>query len=97
MKPIVKVKNPVLRFAAGLAVVGGAIAMLIGGILFGIGKLVEPLYRAMYPHLYAADGYGFWNAVGSGCFVVLILIVAAFICFLIYGAAKSLGEKFFDP
>lgn len=94
MKPIVKVKNPVLRYLAGAVMfvlgVGAVIVILYGGGLATM-AMGFPGY----------DVEIFWGIVGLG-FVLLLFIAAGLFLALaaivgVYEGVRYLGNKFFYP
>ena len=97
---ILKIRNRVLRFLAGLVTIMVIAATGVGvllGTLYGIGLLAEPMYARMYGYLYAAQGYGFGPAVTMGLLVVAAVFVAVCILAGMVAGAYVLGQKFFDP
>ena len=103
LKSIVKIKNPALRHLAGFGVVVLAGAILIG-ICYIVGHFVtiplfQTVYQTAYPGLspYFFFDPGFLLTVISGFVLLAAIFAVIFTAVLIRDAAKSLGEKLFDP
>ena len=90
------IKNPVLRFFAGLAVTSGSISLAVF-FFAGLGRLLEANFASTYPSLYAVGGYPFWTAFwyGFGKFALLSALGAA--GFLGFCAVYSISKRLFGP
>ncbi len=91
---IVKIKNPVLRWLAGLGIVT-LIIVVTAIIIYALGCIAQKIY----PFYLFRDGGSFGTMINGVValmvFICCIIILAA-ICIVIYISAKILGEKFFD-
>lgn len=88
---VLKIKNPVLRYLAGL-VTFGVIVVVVVGIFYGVGCLLEPLYARMYPTL--ALDYEPFDAFIVGMMATSGTVGAIFVTAL---ATYGLANKFYNP
>uniref|UniRef100_A0A831Z291 Uncharacterized protein n=1 Tax=candidate division WWE3 bacterium TaxID=2053526 RepID=A0A831Z291_UNCKA len=95
-----RIKSSVLRFGAGLLVLVGILAAAVS-LLYGVGVLAESWWCAgrgfNFLCSYDVDGFTFWMAVGQGYTSVSVLGLAGAIFWLVFRAARGLGNRFFDP
>ena len=89
-----RIKNPVLRFIAGLAALVLALSALLP-LSYGVGALRESWYAQEYPYLFAAHGYGFWTAVREGGVYLLGVACVAAGSLLVLWTSWGIGDWLF--
>lgn len=92
MKPIVKIKNPVMRFLMGSVILAALIAA-VAEIFYLIGYLAKALLVWIGVHVVE----GSVPQVMHGAFLVCVLLALVLVLWGIVVAAMALGEEFFDP
>jgi len=96
MKPIVRIKNPVLRFFLETIMLSVIIGATVG-ILAGIGML-NPSCANTYTTFPDWEGLQFLaTLLLSGMKGLGYLRAALMILYLLYVGTKALGNKFFNP
>ncbi len=92
MKPLIKVKNPALRYLSGAVMFALGVGMAIA-ISYGMGLITASILRI--------DRGNFWGVVGGGFASLMLLVCGLFLAFIaicgIYEGVRYLGNKFFDP
>ncbi|MEX1068433.1 MAG: hypothetical protein WED08_01360 [Patescibacteria group bacterium] len=95
-----KIKNPVLRFGAGLLAVALAITVLVF-LLYGVGMLAEkgPCAgdRSNIPCAYDWEGFGFWTAVLQGYGMAFAGVLAVWLLWFSFRIVRWAGNRFFGP
>ncbi len=99
MKPIIKIKNPVLRWLAGLVIIA-AMVVVTAMICYAVGEgIVKKIPFSFFPFNMCRDiaNTGWLGAIFSGPFLSCYLFVVIMIIYGLIEGIKGLGEKFFDP
>jgi len=91
---IYPIRNPALRFLAGLVVFGLVVAAIVV-VLYSVGHSMEPMYAKTYPLLYREWGYRFIDQVFVGLITALITFIAVCVLVVVGRCVRWLGNTFF--